>query len=223
MAVRRLVAVHLAVEPQHLQVNKMIFINRNCTIWYIQIKPINLLIFLLIAPSISGFTPIAPAAAPLLSNFQPSQPVPVQNTLIQKHIYVHVPPPSEEDEFNQPISPEALGHQKHYKIIFIKAPSTPSISQQIAQAQLVQQQQTEEKTLVYVLVKVNNNNRTCVSLFELIQRKKIGGKKQKITYHRFYYPNYRSQNQSKKFNKILHGNRHFRNQANQKYISLNIR
>lgn len=110
---------------------------------------------LFIAPS-GGFTPIAPAAAPLISNFQPSQPAPVQNTLIQKHIYVHVPPPSEEEEFNQPILPEALNRQKHYKIIFIKAPSTPSISQQIAQAQLAQQQQTEEKTLVYVLVKVNN-------------------------------------------------------------------
>lgn len=82
----------------------------------------------------------------------------MQNTLIQKHIYVHVPPPQEEEEFNQPISPDSLSRQKHYKIIFIKAPSTPSISQQIAQAQYAQQQQTEEKTLVYVLVKVDNWN-----------------------------------------------------------------
>lgn len=82
----------------------------------------------------------------------------MQNTLIQKHIYVHVPPPQEEEEFNQPISPDALSRQKHYKIIFIKAPSTPSISQQIAQAQIAQQQQTEEKTLVYVLVKVTDWN-----------------------------------------------------------------
>lgn len=104
----------------------------------------------------SGFTPIAPQAAPLLSNFQPSQAASAQNTLIQKHIYVHVPAP-EDDEFSEPISPEVLsplGRQKHYKIIFIKAPSTPSISQQIAQQQLIQQQ-TEEKTLVYVLVKVH--------------------------------------------------------------------
>lgn len=39
--------------------------------------------------------------------------------------------------------------RKHYKIIFIKAPSAPSITQQIAQAQA----QSQEKTLIYVLVK----------------------------------------------------------------------
>lgn len=62
--------------------------------------------------------------------------------------YVHVPPPEEEaqvaaaqQQFVQP--------RKHYKIIFIKAPSAPSITQQIAAAQA----QNEEKTLIYVLVK----------------------------------------------------------------------
>ncbi|KAG5674141.1 hypothetical protein PVAND_004126 [Polypedilum vanderplanki] len=71
-----------------------------------------------------------------------------QQTIVQKHIYVHVPPPEEE---------AAVAHQqqqlaaprKHYKIIFIKAPSAPSITQQIAAAQA----QNEEKTLIYVLVK----------------------------------------------------------------------
>lgn len=93
-------------------------------------------------------TPFIPS-----TNFAPQS---APQTLIQKHIYVHVPPPSEEDEFNAALSPEAAGisKQKHYKIIFIKAPSSPSVSQQIAQAQAIQQQQNEEKTLVYVLVKV---------------------------------------------------------------------
>jgi hypothetical protein len=39
--------------------------------------------------------------------------------------------------------------RKHYKIIFIKAPSAPSLTQQIAAAQA----QSQEKTLIYVLVK----------------------------------------------------------------------
>lgn len=101
-----------------------------------------------------AFAP-APSFAPALPNFVPSQPAPqVQNTLVQKHIYVHVPPP-EEEELSAGFSPNAAGisRQKHYKIIFIKAPTTPSVSQQIAQAQIAQQQLNEEKTLVYVLVK----------------------------------------------------------------------
>lgn len=72
--------------------------------------------------------------------------------MIQKHIYVHVPPPDEEEHVQIP-QLAAPSRQKHYKIIFIKAPSGPSISQQLAQAQIAQQQQLEEKTLVYVLVK----------------------------------------------------------------------
>lgn len=62
---------------------------------------------------------------------------------------MHVPPPDHE-ELAQPhaVGP-AIPAQKHYKIIFIKAPTPPSygrIQQQIAA-------QNEEKTLVYVLVK----------------------------------------------------------------------
>ncbi|XP_037810073.1 uncharacterized protein LOC119602564 [Lucilia sericata] len=73
---------------------------------------------------------------------------------IEKHIYVHVPPEDLEED-NQPkfvnqqqvFSPP----KKHYKIIFIKAPSypTPNYSQLAAAVA----PQTEEKTLVYVLVK----------------------------------------------------------------------
>lgn len=62
--------------------------------------------------------------------------------------YVHVPPPEEEAEIAQ--QQQAFSApRKHYKIIFIKAPSAPSLTQQIAAAQA----QNEEKTLIYVLVK----------------------------------------------------------------------
>lgn len=62
--------------------------------------------------------------------------------------YVHVPPPEDEAEVAQQQQSYAAP-RKHYKIIFIKAPSAPSITQQIAAAQA----QNEEKTLIYVLVK----------------------------------------------------------------------
>ncbi|KAH1016038.1 hypothetical protein HUJ04_007322 [Dendroctonus ponderosae] len=69
-------------------------------------------------------------------------------TLVQKHIYVHVAPP--EPEELRPQRPIAAGQStKHYKIIFIKAPSYEQQQQQILQAQA----RNEEKTLVYVLVK----------------------------------------------------------------------
>lgn len=62
--------------------------------------------------------------------------------------YVHVPPPEEETQVAQQQA-FAAAPRKHYKIIFIKAPSAPSISQQFAAAQA----QNSEKTLIYVLVK----------------------------------------------------------------------
>ncbi|XP_066251144.1 uncharacterized protein [Euwallacea similis] len=70
------------------------------------------------------------------------------STLVQKHIYVHVPPPEPEDLQPQRIIPVAPA-QKHYKIIFIKAPSPPTPTVPAIPVQ----QQNEEKTLVYVLVK----------------------------------------------------------------------
>ncbi|KAK9880939.1 hypothetical protein WA026_013270 [Henosepilachna vigintioctopunctata] len=68
--------------------------------------------------------------------------------LVQKHIYVHVAPP-EPEEF-KPQRPISVGQAtKHYKIIFIKAPSAPTPTA----ASIALQQRNEEKTLVYVLVK----------------------------------------------------------------------
>lgn len=71
-----------------------------------------------------------------------------QAAIVQKHIYVHVPPPEQEEIRQQRPIPVAQA-QKHYKIIFIKAPSPPSYQAPIIPVQ----PQNEEKTLVYVLVK----------------------------------------------------------------------
>nr|CAI5855086.1 unnamed protein product [Callosobruchus analis] len=68
--------------------------------------------------------------------------------LVQKHIYVHVAPP-EPEEFRPRPQIQAGQATKHYKIIFIKAPSYSLPAAQIAALQ----PQNEEKTLVYVLVK----------------------------------------------------------------------
>nr|XP_029733426.1 keratin, type II cytoskeletal 2 epidermal-like [Aedes albopictus] len=71
-----------------------------------------------------------------------------QQAIIQKHIYVHVPPPEpEEVRVQRPL--QVAPAQKHYKIIFIKAPSAPAYQA----PQIPIQPQNEEKTLVYVLVK----------------------------------------------------------------------
>ncbi|CAF4746260.1 unnamed protein product [Pieris macdunnoughi] len=68
--------------------------------------------------------------------------------LVQKHIYVHVPPPEPQEQRLPRITPVAPP-QKHYKIIFIKAPTPPAPVAPIIPVQ----SQNEEKTLVYVLVK----------------------------------------------------------------------
>lgn len=77
------------------------------------------------------------------------QPAPIQQTTIHKHIYVHVPPPDLDEPEPVQLPPQPVSRQhKHYKIIFIKAPS-------LSQAKYIAPQlpQNEEKTLVYVLVK----------------------------------------------------------------------
>ncbi|XP_063546770.1 uncharacterized protein LOC134754396 [Cydia strobilella] len=67
---------------------------------------------------------------------------------IFKHFYVHAAP--EEPELPRPRQPVVLpAPQKHYKIIFIKTPAPVVGSTQFVPVQ----QQNEEKTIVYVLVK----------------------------------------------------------------------
>lgn len=75
-----------------------------------------------------------------------------QPKTIHKHIYVHVPPPEFEEPAHLP-TPLVVENRKRYNIVFIKAPSVrqPSIARQL-QAQT----QTEDKTIIYVLVKKND-------------------------------------------------------------------
>ncbi|KAI8130818.1 hypothetical protein FF38_00440 [Lucilia cuprina] len=72
-------------------------------------------------------------------------------TQVHKHIYVHVPPKDfEEEEAMQPrVVHEGGPKQKHYKIVFIKAPSPPAMRAPIVPPA----PQNEEKTLIYVLHK----------------------------------------------------------------------
>ncbi|XP_023175560.2 uncharacterized protein LOC111602630 [Drosophila hydei] len=69
--------------------------------------------------------------------------------VISKDIYVHVPPVEESEErYPQPALPVGPP-RKHYRIVFIKAP-TPSVSKAAIR---VQQAPVEEKTIIYVLTK----------------------------------------------------------------------
>ncbi|KAJ3618847.1 hypothetical protein MTP99_005653 [Tenebrio molitor] len=78
----------------------------------------------------------------------PQYGAPAQPPVVHKHVYVHVPPP--EPEVHRPQKPiHVAAPQKHYKIIFIKAPTPPTPTAPV----IPLQPQNEEKTLVYVLVK----------------------------------------------------------------------
>ncbi|KAH8383582.1 hypothetical protein KR009_009359 [Drosophila setifemur] len=74
-----------------------------------------------------------------------------QETKVHKHIYVHVPPKEfeEEDAIQTRVHHQQGPKQKHYKIVFIKAPSAPAIRPPVVPPP----PQNEEKTLIYVLHK----------------------------------------------------------------------
>ncbi|XP_026761216.1 uncharacterized protein LOC113520151 [Galleria mellonella] len=84
--------------------------------------------------------------------YQQSYQVQQQPAQVFKHFYVHAAPEDDEPpKFRKPIV--LPPPQKHYKIIFIK---TPSVQQSAPQVVPIQQQ-NEEKTIVYVLVKKPEN------------------------------------------------------------------
>lgn len=91
--------------------------------------------------SISGN--YGPPALP--DRYGPPQLAPI----IHKHVYVHLPPAEvPEYKISKPVS--LPPPQKHYKIVFIKAPTAPTPT---APALPPLPQPDEEKTLIYVLVK----------------------------------------------------------------------
>lgn len=106
-------------------------------------------------PSTSYGIPEGPSAAydapSQASAYGPPTQAPPNETpapIIHKHVYVHIPPP--EPEYPTPQRPvQTLPAQKHYRIIFIKAP-TQAIP---TRPPLSAAPETEEKTIVYVLVR----------------------------------------------------------------------
>lgn len=96
-------------------------------------------------PAVYQAPPIVYQPQPL-----PTYQAPIVTSTIHKHVYVHVPPVDHEELAEQRQSAQIINHQKHYKIIFIKAPTSPSVSQQFLHQH---QNINEEKTIVYVLVK----------------------------------------------------------------------
>lgn len=68
--------------------------------------------------------------------------------VVTKDIYIHAAPEEPEEQYSQPQFPN-LPPRKHYRIVFIKAP-TQSIKQQSIR---LSQAPTEEKTIIYVLSK----------------------------------------------------------------------
>lgn len=89
----------------------------------------------------------------LSQQYGPPSPIqeygpPLPQKQITKNVYIHVPPEEpEEISASNPIPIQAP--KKHYKIIFIKAPTPPTPTAPV----IPEQQQDEHKTLVYVLVK----------------------------------------------------------------------
>lgn len=75
-------------------------------------------------------------------------PPPDKQITITKNVYVHLPPEDPED-YQPPQIIQAAAPQKHYKLIFIKAPEPPKPTAPVIPAQ----PQDEHKTLVYVLVR----------------------------------------------------------------------
>ncbi|CRL05255.1 CLUMA_CG018192, isoform A [Clunio marinus] len=73
---------------------------------------------------------------------------PSDQQTITKNVYVHLPP-EDIDDYQPPKVIQSTLPQKHYKLIFIKAPEPPKPQSPI----IPPQPQDEHKTLVYVLVK----------------------------------------------------------------------
>ncbi|CAH0547682.1 unnamed protein product [Brassicogethes aeneus] len=102
-------------------------------------------------PNLGGYFYKPPDYNKFTAEEPPTQPK------IFKHVYIHVAP-EEQEEARTRVQYVQPPPQKHYKIIFIKAPSTATRLAPIIPVQ----PQHEEKTLVYVLVKKNEEQEEVV-------------------------------------------------------------
>lgn len=96
----------------------------------------NFIIQQLFSPSGPPQTPVSSYGPPASSYGAPNKPI------ITKNVYVHLPP-NDVDDVQVPQTLEAQPPQKHYKLIFIKAPEPPKPVAPIIPAQ----PQDEHKTL----------------------------------------------------------------------------
>lgn len=107
-----------------------------------------------VAPPPSEYLPAVESAKQFApqQNYGPPQqeygPPAAPQKLITKNVYIHVPPP-EPQEYQPTQVLEVPIPKKHYKIIFIKAPTPPSPTVPVIPEPIPD----EHKTLVYVLVK----------------------------------------------------------------------
>lgn len=92
------------------------------------------------SPSNSYGLPAAEYGLPLESETPPP--------VIHKHVYIHIAPPEPDHAAEIPTVKNVQPVQKHYRIIFIKAPTMAAPT-----APPVAPAPSEEKTIVYVLVK----------------------------------------------------------------------
>lgn len=95
-------------------------------------------------PPAQEYGPPAQEYGPPAQEYGPPPP----DKIISKNIYIHVPP-EEPAELTPSQRIEVPTPKKHYKVIFIKAPTPPTPTAPIIAPQI----QDEHKTLVYVLVK----------------------------------------------------------------------
>lgn len=101
-----------------------------------------------VSSSFSKYKPLPSQSALSSSHVEPSVDDYDGGVVVEKHIYIHVPP--QEKEFvNVPEMIPLAPKQVHYKFIFIKTPSPPTPVVPV----VPDQPQDEHKTIVYVLVK----------------------------------------------------------------------
>lgn len=77
-------------------------------------------------------------------------PTEIVAPVIHKHVYIHIAPPEPDYNTEYPVkSQPKQAIQKHYRIIFIKAPTQKAPTVSLPSIQPL----SEEKTIVYVLVR----------------------------------------------------------------------
>ncbi|XP_037943226.1 uncharacterized protein LOC119676070 [Teleopsis dalmanni] len=121
----------------------------------------------------------------------------------EKHIYVHVPPEDLEGSKHAPVQLiQQEQPKKHYKIIFIKAPN--SATPNYAQLAAATAPQSEEKTIVYVLVK--KPEEPTVEEIQQIQQSSIHSSKPEV-----YFIKYKTRKEGEQLGPVYDGATQYNN------------